>query len=59
MREASCGSMMPAIIIHYFVIYYLFSIYYLVSAAAVACVKHPTGHAIFSIILFIVIYFII
>jgi hypothetical protein len=39
MRKASCGSMMPAIII------YLSFIYYLVSAVA-ACVRYPAGHAI-------------
>jgi hypothetical protein len=38
MREASCGSMMPAIIIYLF-------IHYSVSAAAV-CVRYPAGHDI-------------
>jgi hypothetical protein len=44
MCEASCGSMMPAIVTYCLFINYIFSIFNLLSAAA-ACVKHPAGHA--------------
>jgi hypothetical protein len=32
MREASCGNMLPAIIVYYLFIIYLFILYHLVSA---------------------------
>jgi uncharacterized membrane protein YhaH (DUF805 family) len=40
MRETSCGSMMPAIIILFIIS--LFILYYFVPAAA-ACVRHPAA----------------
>jgi hypothetical protein len=48
MREAFCGTMTAAIIIHYLSLINQLIICYLMSsaAAAAACVKHPAGHAI-------------
>jgi hypothetical protein len=42
MREASCGSMMPAILNNYL----LFVLINCLVPAAEACVRHPAGHAI-------------
>ena len=52
MRQASCGSMIPPIILYLLCIYLL--TYYLVFAAA-ARIKHPAGHA--NIICLFIIYY--
>jgi ABC-type methionine transport system permease subunit len=50
MREACCGSTMPAIVIYNLFTIYLQFILFLVSAAA-ACVRHPAGHAIIELLI--------